>query len=74
MQTHAEMQIEIEKLSPSQRNAMRRVCGTSKLDAITVEKIGWKTIVDCRTRGFRYVVKLGPKGKTLEKIVMDAAR
>lgn len=70
MQTHAEMQIEIEKLSPSQRNAMRRICGTSKLDAITVEQIGWKTKVDCRTRGFRYVVKIGPRGKTLEKVII----
>jgi hypothetical protein len=71
MQTHAEMQEQIEKLSPAQRIAMRRICGTSKLDQIVVEHLGWKTKVECRTRGFRYTVKLGPRGKTLEKHISE---
>lgn len=71
MQTYAEMQMEIEKLSPSQRYTMRRICGSSKLDKIIVEKIGWKTKVDCETHGFRYIVELGQRGRQISYYVYE---
>lgn len=71
MQTYAEMQTEIAKLAPSQRKAMRTICGTSKLDQISVERIGWKTKVLCRTRGFQYSAELGPKGGVIKWSVWE---
>jgi hypothetical protein len=65
MQTYNEMQTEIGKLGVAQRKVLRSVVGSSRLDALTVEALGWKTKVVCETLGFKHVVKLGPKGAIL---------
>lgn len=57
---------ELEKLNKSQRTAMRRIVpGT--LSDLSVEKSGWTTLVSCKSAGFKYLVKLGPRGAVLDK-------
>jgi hypothetical protein len=63
---------EMEKLNKAQRNAMRRIA-PSTLSALSVEQVGWTTVVRCESHGFTYRVKLGPRGRVLDKHVWEQA-
>ena len=61
-----DMSAQIRKLNEAQRAALRMIC-RGDLDEVTVEKLGWMTAVTFVSYGYRYSVKLGPKGRVISR-------